>query len=139
MADYKTSRLSDYYQILWSIFLIVFIAIISYQIIKIIIGGSWAFEIAIMTIVIANLGISMKLSSEIGKIRTEIGGLKGEIGTVRGEIGSVRAEVGSVRGEIGNLRAEFYKNLAEFSAEIRKDIHNLDKRLARVEHKLKVS
>lgn len=127
MLNFK--RLSHGFEVsIWA-FTIIFAAFMCYQILRILFGGGWGLEIAIMGLVIANVGISIGTVYKMGKMEARMGLLRGEL----------KGEIGCVRGEIGNLRAEFYKNLAEFSAEIRKDIHNLDKRLARVEHKLRVA
>ncbi|MBI2574994.1 hypothetical protein HYV82_03860 [Candidatus Woesearchaeota archaeon] len=127
MLNFK--KLSHGFELFIWAFTIIFAAFMCYQILRILFGGSWGLEIAIMGLVIANVGISIGLVYKMGKMEARIGLLSGEL------IGGI----GRVRGEIGNLRAEFYKNMSEFSAEIRKDLHSLDKRVARVEHRLRVA
>lgn len=128
MGDYKISKLWEYFQIFWKMFTVIFIGIVCYQIIKIIVGGSWVVEMAVIGVLIGNTTLVVILAFQLGEFRKEFG-----------------KEIGGLKGEIGNLRAEFYKNLAEFSAEIRNELHevrkdivNVDKRVARIEHKLKI-
>ncbi len=110
--------------------LLVLLAIVAtYLLMTIFSAGDQALSIGVISVVIGNMALSLKLSSEIGNIRAEM----------------------------GNMRADFYKALSEQSkefskglsdnskesgkehSEIRRDIHNLDKRASGIEHALKIN
>lgn len=116
-------------------------------------------DLGVGAVFAALIGVIVGLVTELGKIRQEIGSVRHELGKEIGgvrqemakemgglrqemakEMGGIRQElgegIGSIRQEMGNLRADFYKALSEQSKELHGELTAIDKRVARIEHKL---
>lgn len=109
------------------ILLIIFSLYVSYQIIKKVIGGSWQAEVIIIAIVLANLGITFKLVSDMGELKSDHKNLKNQFYSLTTDFKKVKTDVSELSHKFDFL-AKDVRVISKELTLLRKDFKSFNKR-----------